>query len=290
MARGHDTWLEGPMHLYFTDRDHAITSGASNWSMDDEIYYDMDILPEARVLAAAYTPKPVGARDANALKRAEALTGGGKTREHLRHPAADVDLRTDRGGRRHAVPRVCLHPRPPLRELQPAELPGAAPARHCLGRQAIERRRTPAARRDRRRLALRRRRTHASRQGRGDDRGPSGVRSVARGGRTADPEGDESRLGRARPALGLRNARVSERPACPDCRVVERQRIARVVRRDTRPGGHHFDPVGHERRWPDGPEARLCRQARARDRLRAASIGRDRRDGARHLVSRGHER
>ena len=46
--------------------------------MDDEIYYDMDILPEARVLAAAYTPKPVGARDANALKRAEALTGGGK--------------------------------------------------------------------------------------------------------------------------------------------------------------------------------------------------------------------
>ena len=76
---GTTKWLEGPMHLYFTDRDHAITSGASNWSMDDEIYYDMDILPEARVLAAAYTPKPVGARDANALKRAEALTGGGKT-------------------------------------------------------------------------------------------------------------------------------------------------------------------------------------------------------------------
>ncbi len=75
---GTTKWLEGPMHLYFTDRDHPITTGASNWSMDDEIYYDMDIAPEARVLAAAYTPKPAGARDANALKRAEALTGGGK--------------------------------------------------------------------------------------------------------------------------------------------------------------------------------------------------------------------
>ena len=75
---GTTRWLEGPMHLYFTDRDHPITTGASNWSMDDEIYYDMDILPEARVLAAAYTPKAAGARDANALKRAEALTAGGK--------------------------------------------------------------------------------------------------------------------------------------------------------------------------------------------------------------------
>jgi putative membrane-bound dehydrogenase-like protein len=75
---GTTKWLEGPMHLYFTDRDHPITTGASNWSMDDEIYYDMDIAPEARVLAAAYTPKPAGARDANAMKRAEALTGGGK--------------------------------------------------------------------------------------------------------------------------------------------------------------------------------------------------------------------
>jgi uncharacterized protein len=75
---GTTRWLEGPMHLYFTDRDHPITTGLSNWSMDDEIYYDMDILPEARVLASAYTPKPTGAVNANALKRAEALTGGGK--------------------------------------------------------------------------------------------------------------------------------------------------------------------------------------------------------------------
>ena len=74
---GTTKWLEGPMHLYFTDRDSPITKDASNWSMDDEIYYDMDILPAARVLAAAYTPKPLG-RNANFQRRADELTGGGK--------------------------------------------------------------------------------------------------------------------------------------------------------------------------------------------------------------------
>jgi type 1 glutamine amidotransferase len=75
---GTTKWLEGPMHLYFTDRDSPITKDVSNWEMDDEIYYDMDILPEARILAAAYTPKPAGARNATMQKRADELTGGGK--------------------------------------------------------------------------------------------------------------------------------------------------------------------------------------------------------------------
>ena len=57
--QGTTKWLEAPMHLYFTDRDHPITAGASNWAMNDEIYYDLDLLPEARVLAAAYTPKAI---------------------------------------------------------------------------------------------------------------------------------------------------------------------------------------------------------------------------------------
>jgi uncharacterized protein len=75
---GTTRWLEGPMHLYFTDRESPITKGASNWEMDDEIYYDMDMLPEARVLATAYTPKAAGARNANFQRRADELTGGGK--------------------------------------------------------------------------------------------------------------------------------------------------------------------------------------------------------------------
>ena len=75
---GTTKWLEGPMHLYFTDRAHPITKDASNWAMDDEIYYDMDLLPEAHVLAAAYTPKSAGARNPQMQKRADELTGGGK--------------------------------------------------------------------------------------------------------------------------------------------------------------------------------------------------------------------
>jgi putative membrane-bound dehydrogenase-like protein len=75
---GTTRWLEGPMHLYFTDRQSPITTGASNWEMDDEIYYDMDMLPEAHILAAAYTPKSAGARNAGAQRRADELTGGGK--------------------------------------------------------------------------------------------------------------------------------------------------------------------------------------------------------------------
>ena len=85
-------WLEAPMQLYFTDRDSPITRGASNWEMDDEIYYDLEMMPEARILASAYTPKAAGARNANFQRRADELTGGGKKVEHLRHSAADVDV------------------------------------------------------------------------------------------------------------------------------------------------------------------------------------------------------
>ena len=52
-------WLEAPMALYFTDRSNPITQDISNFDLDDEIYYDMDILPEAHILAAAYTPKAI---------------------------------------------------------------------------------------------------------------------------------------------------------------------------------------------------------------------------------------
>ena len=75
--QGTTRWLEAPMHLYFTDRYHAITRDASNWQMDDEIYYDMDLSPDAHVLAAAYTPKAIdtggrGNREAQA-RAAEAV-------------------------------------------------------------------------------------------------------------------------------------------------------------------------------------------------------------------------
>ncbi len=55
---GKTKWLEGHMSLYFTDRENPITKDCSNFDLDDEIYYDLDVLPEVKVLAAAYTPKP----------------------------------------------------------------------------------------------------------------------------------------------------------------------------------------------------------------------------------------
>lgn len=51
-------WLEAPMHVYFTDRENPITADMANFAFDDEIYYDMDVLPECRILAGAYTPNP----------------------------------------------------------------------------------------------------------------------------------------------------------------------------------------------------------------------------------------
>lgn len=54
---GQTKWLEAPMSLYFTDRENPITKDISNFDLNDEIYYDMDLLPDVKVLAAAYTPK-----------------------------------------------------------------------------------------------------------------------------------------------------------------------------------------------------------------------------------------
>lgn len=54
---GQTKWLEAPLSLCFTDHENPITKDISNFDLDDEIYYDMDVLPEVKVLAAAYTPK-----------------------------------------------------------------------------------------------------------------------------------------------------------------------------------------------------------------------------------------
>ena len=54
---GTTRFLEAPMSLYFTNLGSPITKDLSNFDLEDEIYYDMDMLPEAEVLAAVYTPK-----------------------------------------------------------------------------------------------------------------------------------------------------------------------------------------------------------------------------------------
>ncbi|MFN7138098.1 MAG: PVC-type heme-binding CxxCH protein [Limisphaerales bacterium] len=60
---GKSKWFEGDIAFYFSDREHPITKGASNFDFDDELYYDLHISPEARVLAATYAPDKRNTRE-----------------------------------------------------------------------------------------------------------------------------------------------------------------------------------------------------------------------------------
>src|SRR5882672_10000794 len=48
---GHAKWLEGEVGEYFVDSEHPITRGVSNFDWNDEIYYELRMMPEAHVLA-----------------------------------------------------------------------------------------------------------------------------------------------------------------------------------------------------------------------------------------------
>ncbi len=91
---GQTKWKEGPMDLYFTenqrlDGGHPITKGASNFHFDDEIYYDMDISPDVRVLATSYTPN---------VKEGKKPAAGGKANIYDIQPQMWVYERTAEGG------------------------------------------------------------------------------------------------------------------------------------------------------------------------------------------------
>ena len=47
-------WLEGDVGIYFVDQKHPIIQGVSNFDWTDEIYYDMDMAPDAHVLATSF--------------------------------------------------------------------------------------------------------------------------------------------------------------------------------------------------------------------------------------------
>lgn len=60
---GYSKWFEGNIGLYFQDHSHPITKGVSNFDLDDELYYDLHLMPEAHVLAATYAPDKRNMRD-----------------------------------------------------------------------------------------------------------------------------------------------------------------------------------------------------------------------------------
>ncbi|MEO7297741.1 MAG: PVC-type heme-binding CxxCH protein [Verrucomicrobiota bacterium] len=60
---GHSKWFEGNVSIYFQDHSHPITKGVSNFDLDDEMYYDLHLMPEANILAATYAPDKRNMRD-----------------------------------------------------------------------------------------------------------------------------------------------------------------------------------------------------------------------------------
>jgi len=78
---GTTKFLEAPMSLYFTNIPNPITKDISNFDLEDEIYYDMDVSSKVKVLATAYTPKAIdtkGRGNQEAQKRAAEAVALGK--------------------------------------------------------------------------------------------------------------------------------------------------------------------------------------------------------------------
>ena len=50
----HSKWYEGEVGEYFIDTEHPITRGVSNFDWKDEIYWDLHMMPEAKILASSF--------------------------------------------------------------------------------------------------------------------------------------------------------------------------------------------------------------------------------------------
>ncbi len=53
---GHSKWLEHVVPIYYTSEPNPIIAGASNFEFDDEIYYDLHMMPDVKILAGSWTP------------------------------------------------------------------------------------------------------------------------------------------------------------------------------------------------------------------------------------------
>jgi type 1 glutamine amidotransferase len=56
----HSRFFEGDISIAYQDQTHPITRGASNFEFNDEMYYELHLMPEAHILAATHKP---GARN-----------------------------------------------------------------------------------------------------------------------------------------------------------------------------------------------------------------------------------
>ncbi len=65
---GHSKWLEHDVPIYYVNNDDPITRECSNFEFDDEIYYDLHMMPEVKVLAGSWTPDKRAAKGGRQLQ------------------------------------------------------------------------------------------------------------------------------------------------------------------------------------------------------------------------------
>ena len=49
-------YYEGDNTYYYVNPEHPITKGASNFAIDDEVYWDLHVMPNAQILASSFQP------------------------------------------------------------------------------------------------------------------------------------------------------------------------------------------------------------------------------------------
>ena len=58
-------YFEGENTYYYVNSEHPITKGASNFTITDEVYWDLHMMPDAQVLAVSMQPKAPGSATAD---------------------------------------------------------------------------------------------------------------------------------------------------------------------------------------------------------------------------------
>ncbi|HKQ39499.1 MAG TPA: PVC-type heme-binding CxxCH protein [Verrucomicrobiae bacterium] len=53
---GKSKWFEGDVSFYYVNNEHPITEGCSNYDIDDEVYWDLHMMPDAKILGASWQP------------------------------------------------------------------------------------------------------------------------------------------------------------------------------------------------------------------------------------------
>jgi uncharacterized protein len=53
-------YFEGENTYYYVNAEHPITKGASNFTIEDEVYWNLHMMPDAQVLAVSMQPAPRG--------------------------------------------------------------------------------------------------------------------------------------------------------------------------------------------------------------------------------------